>query len=166
MASVPLPDGRQLAWTSSRGGGREGQIFLASWNHEKALALLRRGAGAQAMKCRAVLVARLIAIAPLLWAGASAPAAIHAQSTAPRARHPRLCDTCARGAAGIGGVRWDVRPALHGERLAADYIAGELKQIGARPLPGHSDMFMPFEFTAGSRDGGSHAGDSNARMAA
>jgi Tol biopolymer transport system component len=37
---VPSPDGKQLAWTSSRGGGREGQIFLASWNHENALALL------------------------------------------------------------------------------------------------------------------------------
>ena len=33
---VPSPDGRQLAWTSSRGGGREGQIFLATWNHEAA----------------------------------------------------------------------------------------------------------------------------------
>jgi Tol biopolymer transport system component len=33
---VPSPDGRRLAWTSSRGGGREGQIFLADWNHEAA----------------------------------------------------------------------------------------------------------------------------------
>jgi len=33
---VPSPDGKQLAWTSSRGGGREGQIFLAQWNHEAA----------------------------------------------------------------------------------------------------------------------------------
>ena len=33
---VPSPDGRQLAWTSSRGGGREGQIFLAQWNHDAA----------------------------------------------------------------------------------------------------------------------------------
>jgi Tol biopolymer transport system component len=38
---VPSPDGKRLAWTSSRGGGREGQIFLAEWNHEKALAALR-----------------------------------------------------------------------------------------------------------------------------
>jgi Tol biopolymer transport system component len=37
---VPSPDGRQLAWTSSRGGGREGQIFLAQWNHEHARAAL------------------------------------------------------------------------------------------------------------------------------
>ena len=33
---VPSPDGRQLAWTSNRGGGREGQIYLAAWNHEAA----------------------------------------------------------------------------------------------------------------------------------
>lgn len=38
---VPSPDGRRLAWTSSRSGGREGQIFLADWNHDRALAILR-----------------------------------------------------------------------------------------------------------------------------
>jgi Tol biopolymer transport system component len=37
---VPSPDGTQLAWTSSRAGGREGQIFLAQWNHEAAVAAL------------------------------------------------------------------------------------------------------------------------------
>jgi len=42
-----------------------------------------------------------------------------------------------------------------GERLAADYLAAQLSRMGARPLPGRADMFMPFEFTAGSRDGGS-----------
>jgi hypothetical protein len=31
----------------------------------------------------------------------------------------------------------------------------QLARIGARPLPGRADLFMPFEFTAGSRDGGS-----------
>src|SRR5688572_8648187 len=41
-----------------------------------------------------------------------------------------------------------------GERLAADYIAAQLQRIGARPLPGRRDMLQPFEFTAGSRDGG------------
>jgi Tol biopolymer transport system component len=38
---VPSPDGRQLAWTSSRSGGGAGQLFLAQWNHEKALEALR-----------------------------------------------------------------------------------------------------------------------------
>jgi Tol biopolymer transport system component len=34
---VPSPDGRQLAWTSSRSGGGAGQLFLARWNHQHAL---------------------------------------------------------------------------------------------------------------------------------
>jgi Tol biopolymer transport system component len=38
---VPSPDGRRLAWTSNRSGGREGQLFLADWNHDGALASLR-----------------------------------------------------------------------------------------------------------------------------
>jgi len=42
-----------------------------------------------------------------------------------------------------------------GERLAGDYIAQQLARAGAQPLPGRPDMFLPFEFTAGTRDGGS-----------
>lgn len=38
---VPSPDGTQLAWTSSRSGGGAGQIFLAQWNHQKALGAVR-----------------------------------------------------------------------------------------------------------------------------
>jgi Tol biopolymer transport system component len=34
---VPSPDGTELAWTSTRGGGAGGQIFLASFDHGKAL---------------------------------------------------------------------------------------------------------------------------------
>ena len=45
---VPSPDGRQLAWTSNRAGGREGQIYLAGWNHEAALAALKAAPPRQA----------------------------------------------------------------------------------------------------------------------
>jgi Tol biopolymer transport system component len=38
---VPSPDGRRVAWTSTRAGGSNGQIFLGQWNHEKALEALR-----------------------------------------------------------------------------------------------------------------------------
>jgi len=38
---VPSPDGGRLAWSSNRAGGREGQLFLADWNHDRALAALR-----------------------------------------------------------------------------------------------------------------------------
>ncbi|HKU82366.1 MAG TPA: M20/M25/M40 family metallo-hydrolase, partial [Candidatus Tumulicola sp.] len=43
----------------------------------------------------------------------------------------------------------------NGERLAGDYIAAQLKRIGAKPLPGRNDYKLPFDFTAGARDGGS-----------
>jgi hypothetical protein len=42
-----------------------------------------------------------------------------------------------------------------GERLAADYLVSQLKRIGARPVPGNGDYLLPFDFTAGTRDGGS-----------
>jgi hypothetical protein len=53
-----------------------------------------------------------------------------------------------------------------GEKLASDYLAAELKKIGARPLPGRSDFLMSFAFTAGTRDGGSSVAVSGARPAA
>ena len=37
---VPSPDGKQLAWTSTRSGGGAGQLFLAQWNHERAVEAL------------------------------------------------------------------------------------------------------------------------------
>jgi hypothetical protein len=42
-----------------------------------------------------------------------------------------------------------------GEKLAADYLVGELARLGARPLPGQTDFLQSFAFTAGSKDGGS-----------
>jgi Tol biopolymer transport system component len=38
---VPSPDGTMLAWTSSRSGGAAGQLFLAQWNHQKAMQAIR-----------------------------------------------------------------------------------------------------------------------------
>jgi len=38
---VPSPDGTQLAWTSTRSGGGAGQLFVAQWNHAKALEALK-----------------------------------------------------------------------------------------------------------------------------
>jgi hypothetical protein len=42
-----------------------------------------------------------------------------------------------------------------GERLASEYLVGQLQRIGAKPLPGRDEFRLPFEFTAGARDGGS-----------
>ncbi|HMF97520.1 MAG TPA: M20/M25/M40 family metallo-hydrolase [Vicinamibacterales bacterium] len=43
----------------------------------------------------------------------------------------------------------------NGEKLASEYIASELQKLGAKPLPGRTDLLMPFDFTAGTKDGGS-----------
>ena len=43
----------------------------------------------------------------------------------------------------------------NGEKLAADFLVSELQKIGAKPLPGQADFREPFEFTAGTKDGGS-----------
>ncbi|MBI3491449.1 MAG: M20/M25/M40 family metallo-hydrolase [Acidobacteria bacterium] len=43
----------------------------------------------------------------------------------------------------------------NGERLAGDYLGAELQRIGVKPLPGQRDFRLPFEFTAGTKDGGS-----------
>src|SRR5262249_59484177 len=42
----------------------------------------------------------------------------------------------------------------NGEKLASDYLVSQLRRIGAKPLPGTSDFLLPFDFTAGTRDGG------------
>ena len=49
---VPSPDGTQLAWTSSRAGGTgaAGQIYLAQWNHEAAMAALKAAGPRQTPK--------------------------------------------------------------------------------------------------------------------
>ena len=56
----------------------------------------------------------------------------------------------------LASERFDGREAgTPGERLAGDYIASQLSRVGAKPLPGKADMFLPFDFTAGAKDGGS-----------
>ena len=44
----------------------------------------------------------------------------------------------------------------NGERLASEYLVSELQKIGAKPLPGQKEFQEPFEFTAGTKDGGSN----------
>jgi hypothetical protein len=47
---VPSPDGKTLAWTSTRAGGSAGQIFLAQWNHVKAMEALKNAPPKKAAK--------------------------------------------------------------------------------------------------------------------
>jgi hypothetical protein len=80
-----------------------------------------------------------------LLAGSAAAAAAQVATTSPTRSHVQTLASEKFGGREAGS---------DGERLAADYIAAQLQRIGARPLPGRRDMLQPFEFTAGSRDGG------------
>src|SRR5262245_22878229 len=94
------------------------------------------------MKLRQVRLA-LLALAVATIAGAAGLAQQPASLTRPHVQT-------------LASPRLDGRLAgSDGERLASDYIVSELRKIGARPLPGQRDFLMPFEFTAGTRDGGS-----------
>jgi hypothetical protein len=75
-------------------------------------------------------------------------AGLHAQASKTRAHVEAL--TTPRLEGRLAGT--------NGERLASDYIVAELQKIGAKMLPGQQDFRLPFEFTAGTRDGGSRVG--------
>ena len=104
---------------------------------------LRQGSGAQAEALRINLmiprcvVLLLLAVAPL-WAQTA--------TTSKTREHVQT----------LASERFAGREAgTPGERLAGDYIAAQLARFGAKPLPGKSDMFLPFDFTAGAKDAGS-----------
>ena len=100
---------------------------------------------------RYLLVATLFACTPGLAAQQAASLAAQ-QAASPAAASSRTREQVERLASEAFGGR---EAGSEGERLASAFIAAELTKIGARPLPGRTDLFMPFEFTAGSRDGDS-----------
>src|SRR5204863_4609993 len=83
----------------------------------------------------------------VLIAATVAIAAPHTQQTASKTRsHVET----------LASERFEGRLAgSNGERLAAGYLVAQLQNIGAKPLPGYVDFLLPFDFTAGTRDGGS-----------
>jgi hypothetical protein len=88
---------------------------------------------------------RSIALALVLGAGS-----VQAQTAAPSQSSTRRHVEMLAGDALEGRLAGSP-----GEKLAADYIVKELQRIGAHPLPGQADIRIPFNFTAGSKDGGS-----------
>jgi hypothetical protein len=86
--------------------------------------------------------------AGLLLAGSAVHA--HAQGAVPAASQTRA------HVAALASERADGRlTGSPGEQVARDYLIAELKRIGARPVPGFTDFRQAFDFTAGTKDGGS-----------
>jgi Zn-dependent M28 family amino/carboxypeptidase len=90
---------------------------------------------------------RSATLVALLVVALAAPAA--AQSAAPAAAKTRA-DVEVLASERLGGRQ----AGSEGARLAADHLVGELKKLGAQPLPGQKDYRLPFSFTAGVKDGG------------
>ncbi len=127
------PDGKRLAWTSNRTGSKQSQIFLADWNHEAALELLKgareRGAGTKAEPDAVV----------------SDQALANLKATVPEIDEDDL----------RAHIEYLASPQLEGrmtgtpgERMATSYVAHGFKEIGLDPFLS-DDYFHPFEFTAG-----------------
>jgi Tol biopolymer transport system component len=121
------PDGAQLCWTSARTSDGKSQLFLARWNHEAALSAL--GQAGPAAPARD-------AVAP---AAADLAASISREDF--RVHVNYLASDALEGRA----------TGSQGTRLAAEYIAAQLRKAGLKPNGVGGDFFQPFEFTAGAR---------------
>ena len=66
-----------------------------------------------------------------------------------------VADAGARDGARVASSWKDGSPDRTASGSPPTTSSSQLKRIGARPLPGQKDYRLPFEFTAGTRDGGS-----------
>lgn len=120
------PDGKTLAWTSTRTPKKQSQIFMADWDHGAAMLALDQ---------------------PVTTLTQAAPAqTMAAEATVPgilapdvRRRVEILCTEA------MGG-RMTGSP---GEKLATQYVAEQFKALGLVPAGPDGSFFQPFEFTAG-----------------
>ncbi len=124
------PNGEQLAWTTNRTTTAQSQIFLAEWNHAKALEQL-------GLTDSATSVAATPGKAPVM-----------AQTLEARGDFAP--------ADAVGHVEYLCRPQLggrltgtKGEQLATNYVALHFETIGLLPAGDNDTYFQEFEFTSG-----------------
>jgi hypothetical protein len=106
--------------------------------------------------------ARRITVLAALWVAALGPPAFGQDNASKLKAHVAALASAAEEGRMTGSA---------GERRAAEYIVAQLRRIGAQPLAGRDGYRLPFQFTAGARDGGSsievaQAGAERARFAA
>ena len=153
------PDGNRLVWTSNRyaqnpGSKDKGQLFVANWNHEAARAALRRSPVRQrepqpatqksAKRSLDVTDIPVLEAVPGTDPGRALPK--EEPKLSPQITEKDL-QTHVRYLASD-----ELEGRLTGEkgaRLAAEYIAKSLKQIGIQPIDNQDGYYQPFEFSAG-----------------
>lgn len=125
------PDGKTLSWTTNRTSNEQSQIFLAKWDHEAALAMLRDSGTSGA---------------PTTSAPAPAPVETELAETDPAITvddmRQRIVHLASEEMAGrLTGTE--------GERLATQYVADTFERLGLEPGGDDGTYFQEFEFTAG-----------------
>jgi Tol biopolymer transport system component len=115
------PDGKRLAWTSTRTAQKKAQIFIADWNHEAALAAL--------------------SVAPVRAGAAEVQLAPEIAAGDMREEVGFLASDRLEGR--MSGSK--------GTKLASDYIAAYLERIGVKPLGDKGTYFQEFPFTSGMK---------------
>lgn len=138
------PDGKKLCWTSGRTSDGKSQLFLADWNHAAALAALTAAPS------------RSSGGAPITSSSGRESAHSNLQNDQSRltsAATPEISQADLRAQ-----VAYLASDALEGRatgsqgaQLAADFIAGQLRAAGLKPVGTNSALFQSFEFNAGVR---------------
>ncbi|NRB74657.1 MAG: M28 family peptidase [Verrucomicrobiales bacterium] len=127
------PDGKQLSWTSNRTPDEQSQIFLANWNHAKALELLDGSPQFTEKSSSGDLSEKTTSNIPV---PETDPAIVeddirkHLAYLASEELQGRLTGTV-------------------GEITATQYVADYFERLGLEPAGDDGSFFQPFEFTAG-----------------
>jgi Tol biopolymer transport system component/Zn-dependent M28 family amino/carboxypeptidase len=116
------PDGKKLSWTCKRSANKTSQIFMADWNHGKALTLLGLDGQTGAEATTAETIDNSAITGPELIG--------HIAYLASEELEGRLTGTI-------------------GEKMATDYAAKELQKNGLYGIGDNKSFFHAFEFTAG-----------------
>jgi len=139
------PDGLKLCWTSNRAPGGKSQLFLADWKHSQAMAAIntapRRGSGSTRQD-RGGEGERAADSEP----NAASPHRVDGYAPEIRVEDLR---------AEVGYLASDALEGrltgTKGAELAAQFIAGQLRRAGLKPLGKRDDYFEPFDFVSGVR---------------
>lgn len=123
---VFTPDGKRLAWASSRTADRKAQIFIADWNDARARALLGLGPAGSGEDAAAE-PAPTPATSPEIRA---ADLRLHVEALTAEPMAGRLTGTA-------------------GARLATEYVAGVMARIGLDPAGDMGGWFQHYAFTSG-----------------
>jgi len=132
------PDGNRLCWTSGRTSDGKSQLFLADWNDQGALAAVKaapaRTSSATPTPAREKLAAAVPAPVSTQSGGEISLERLRGEVTY------LACDALDGRMTGTKGAQ-----------LAADYIAGQLRQAGLRPMGDGGSYYQDFEFNSGVR---------------